>query len=376
MKKKLVILLAAVCAVTLLGGCGNEEKQDKKNDKKGNASAKELEYEASEYVKLGEYKGIKVKLDSAYEVTEEAVRSNVESLIAAYPAYEDTDKTTVEEGDFVNIDYEGLKDGEAFAGGTAKGSVLEIGSKSFIEGFEEGLIGAKTGEKVALDLTFPEDYKNEELAGQAVVFNVTVNKIVTPVEMTYDTMTDEYVAANFSLSGYETIEALKNGVKEQLAKTNESNKEKDIQKAVVEKLKEACTIDNLPEEVLEKRIKEYKEQLEAALKESNLEMKGYLESLNTTQEEFDAQIEQLMKDNLEMEMILTVISDKEKIEADEEGYKAYVAGVVQNAQYENEEALMKEYGEAYIKQMYRNNKAMDVVRENAVVTLGEAAAEE
>lgn len=381
MKKKLVILLVAVCAVSMLGGCGTGKKSDKKETKETeeteeNKAAKDIEYNASDYVTLGEYKGMEVKLTSNYEVTDEDVKSKIESLLTSYPAYEDSDKTTVEDGDFVNIDYEGLQDGVAFEGGTAQGTVLEIGSGSFIEGFESGLIGANVGDTVSLNLTFPENYQNTEMAGQAVVFNVTINKIVNKADMTYDTMTDQYVTDNFSSSGYETVQDLKDGVKEQLTQSNESTKESDTQSAVLEKLKEVCTVNSLPDGVLDQRVKEYKEQMEKVLKEKyDMGMEDYLSSINKTQEDFDTEITDYMQQNLEMEMILTAIADKENIEVDEDGYKEYLANVISGGGYEDEDALMEEYGEDYVKTIYRNNKAMDMVRENAVVTYGDSAAE-
>ena len=128
--------------------------------------------------------------------------------------------------------------------------------------------------------------------------------------------------------------------------------------------------------MLDQRVKEYKEQMETALKEMyNMEMEDYLSAINKTQEDFDTEITDYMQQNLEMEMILTAIADKEKIEVDEEGYKEYLASAVSNGGYEDEDALMEEYGEAYVKAIYRNNKAMDMVKENAVVIYGDSAAE-
>lgn len=389
MKKRLVILLAAACAVSLLGGCGSNKNEDRteeessttakdedKTEEESGTAAKDIKYDASDYVTLGAYMGLEVALESDYEVTEEDVKSSIESLLTTYPAYEDTDKTTVEEGDFVNIDYEGLKDDVAFDGGTAQGAVLEIGSGSFIDGFEDGLIGAKVGETVSLDLTFPENYSNTEMAGQAVVFHVTINKIVNKVDMTYDTMTDEYVASNFSTSGYETVQALKDGMKEQLTSSNESSKASDTQVAIQEKLLEICTVDSLPDGLLDARVKEYKEQMEEMLSEYyGMTMEDYLTAMNTTQEEFDTQVVEYMQKDLEMEMILSAIAKKENIELDEEGYQEYVDSVVSSGGYEDADTLMEEYGEDYVKNVYLNNKAMELVSENAVVTYGNFASE-
>ena len=132
------------------------------------------DYNALDYVTLGEYKGLTVQ-DQPVEVTEEQIDSEVEYYIQLADALESVTEGTVEEGDTANIDYEGKLNGEAFDGGTAKGYDLIIGSDSFIDGFEDGLIGVAVGETVDLPLTFPENYGNEELAGQDVVFTVTVN---------------------------------------------------------------------------------------------------------------------------------------------------------------------------------------------------------
>lgn len=376
MKKKLVVLLAAVCAVSMLGGCGSDKKNDKKSDKKESKSTASIDYNASDYVTLGDYLGMQVALDSNYEVTDDDVKSKIETLIASYPAYEDTDKTTVENGDFVNIDYEGLKDGVAFDGGTAKGTVLEIGSNKFIDGFESGLIGANVGDTVSLNLTFPENYQNTELAGQAVVFNVTINKIVTKQDINYDNITDQYVADNFSSQGYETVQALKDGVKEQLTKSNESTKETDTQSAILEKLQEVCTVNSLPDGVLDQRVKDYKDEMEKTLKDKyNMSVEDYLSSMNETQEQFDTEVNDYMQKNLEVELILTAIADKEGIEVDEDGYKEYINNIISNGNYADEDALMDEYGEDYVKNIYRNNKAMDLITEKAVVTYGNTATE-
>lgn len=376
MKKKLVVLLAAVCAVSMLGGCGSDKKNDKKSDKKESKSTVSIDYNASDYVTLGDYLGMQVALDSNYEVTDDDVKSKIETLIASYPAYEDTDKTTVENGDFVNIDYEGLKDGVAFGGGTAKGTVLEIGSNKFIDGFESGLIGANVGDTVSLNLTFPENYQSTELAGQAVVFNVTINKIVTKQDINYDNITDQYVADNFSSQGYETVQALKDGVKEQLTKSNESTKETDTQSAILEKLQEVCTVNSLPDGVLDQRVKDYKDEMEKTLKDKyNMSVEDYLSSMNETQEEFDTEVNDYMQKNLEVELILTAIADKEGIEVDEDGYKEYINNIISNGNYADENALMDEYGEDYVKNIYRNNKAMDLITEKAVVTYGNTVTE-
>lgn len=378
MKKKMIVLLAAVCVVSLLGGCGGKKDSSEgaETTEDTNASEEqtgEISYDVEQCVKLGEYKGLELTLGT-YEVTDEDVKNNIESTLASYPSYEDTDKTTVEEGDIVNIDYEGLKDGVAFDGGTAQGANLEIGSGSFIDGFEDGLIGKKVGEKVALNLTFPEDYQSEELAGQAVVFNVTINKIVKESYMTYDTVTDEFVASNFISDGYQNVEDMKNGVREKLESNNETNKQTDTQNAMFEKLHENCTV-TLPDGLLEQRIQEYMDQFTANLTNNyNMQLADYLSSMGTTEDEFNEQVRQYIEESLTNQLILEAIAKKENIEADEEGYTAYKQGVITDYGYESEDALVEQYGEDYIKSAYISDKAMQYVIDNAKITYDANAA--
>ena len=141
------------------------------------------DYKALDYVELGEYKGLTVEV-SPTTVTDEEVIKQIRAN-AGSDILEEVTEGTVEEGDTANIDYEGKLDGEAFDGGTAKDTDLEIGSGTFIPGFEDGLIGVKIGDTVDLPLTFPENY-TEELAGKDVVFTVTVNSVKRMPELTDD----------------------------------------------------------------------------------------------------------------------------------------------------------------------------------------------
>lgn len=378
MKRKITALIIAVCAVSLIGGCGGKGTSDKgqntaegTEDSDGETSA--TSYNVDECVKLAEYKGLEVTL-GAYEVKEEDVKSNIESTLASYPNYIDTDKTTVEEGDIANIDYEGLKDGVAFEGGTAQGANLEIGSNSFIDGFEDGLIGKKVGEDVELNLTFPEDYQNTELAGQAVVFKVKINKIVKEEFMTYDTVTDEFVANNFVNNGYQTVDDLKKGVREQLESNNESQMKTDTQNAVFEKLHETCTV-TMPDGLLDQRIQEYMDLFTENLKTNyNMELSAYLTSVNTTEDEFNQQVRQYIEDSLTNQLILEAIAKKENIELDEDGYAKYKQDITAEFSFESEDALIEQYGEDYVKNAYISDKAMEFVIENATITYDDNAA--
>lgn len=384
MKKKLILLMCAVCAAALLGGCGTGKKNtDEKKESTENTEEKDdakdekasVEYNVDDYVELGEYKGLEISLGS-YDVTDEEVKSRIESILLSYPVYEDLDKDTVEDGDFVNIDYEGIKDGEAFNGGTAEGAILEIGSNSFIDGFEEGLIGKKVGEKTDLNLTFPEGYQNEELAGQAVVFHVTVNKIVSKTDMTYDRMDDAFVAENMSSQGYNTVEEFENGVREQVTEDNETRKKMETQAAALQKLREVCKVNGFPDGLLEQKIEEYMERFENNLSTSyGMKLEDYLQSTGTTEEAFNEQVKQLMAESLEGDLILEAIAGKENVKTEEKEYEAYKKSVVKDYGYASEEALVEQYGEEYIKSIYENEYILNMVIEQANITYGEQTQE-
>ncbi len=177
MKKYLTVIISALLCVCLLCGCG------KTTYATGDMKIKDV-------IKLGNYKNLSV--DTSSEDFTAQFKELEKSDASTYAAFDKLESGKVENGDVANIDYVGKKDGVAFDGGTAQGYDLEIGSGSFIAGFEDGLIGVEVGSTVDLHLTFPENYDNTELAGKAVIFTVTVNYRQVP--QTYEKF---YSAAGF-----------------------------------------------------------------------------------------------------------------------------------------------------------------------------------
>ena len=208
MKKKTLGFLAAVLSMCMLAGCGAKDTGDGTDAATGaGAESTALkDMDVDKYVTLGEYKGLEVSVDTV-EVDEDewdSLVNNVyyENITAENGGIMDR---AVETGDTVNIDYEGKKDDVAFDGGTAQGYDLTIGSGSFIAGFEDGLIGVMPGETVDLNLTFPENYGKSDLAGQAVVFTVTVNYI----QPAQDGEFSDEVISNFGIDGVTNEEELR-----------------------------------------------------------------------------------------------------------------------------------------------------------------------
>ena len=196
MKKIICLLLGVMLTALTFAGCGKTTERQLYNEK------------LSKYINLGEYKGIKV--DTKSDEFKEFYNSVISSDVSSNDLYVKKTEGGVANGDTVNIDYTGKKDGVAFDGGTAEGYDLTIGSNSFIDGFESGLIGKKIGETVDLNLTFPENYDSSELAGKAVVFTVKINYVKTEEER----KPEDY----YSEIGFKTLKAYTDDVTERAVK--------------------------------------------------------------------------------------------------------------------------------------------------------------
>lgn len=279
--------LAVVFCITLCicaSGCG----------KKAVSGRVLYNTDLSKYVKLGEYEKIPVDLssDTMDEYRNDIISSDVES--GDY--YVRKTSGTVADGDTANIDYVGKKDGVAFSGGTANGYDLKIGSNSFIDGFESGLIGVNIGDTVDLNLTFPEGYQSEELAGQAVVFTVTVNYVKTDEEM----KPEEY----YSQMGFESLD-----------KYNEDVEERAVKKYLTDTVCANSKIKKYPDTDVDTIYNAYKNTIENNLKSQNATLKDYLSYNNMTEAQFKSdavskQIKPLMDTQLVMYAILDATDNK------------------------------------------------------------------
>lgn len=388
MKKKAVALLLCVSMMMTLNACGKTNKDNTQGtetvaetETEVIPSSADITYDAGDYVSLGDYMNMEVTLDKDYQVTDEMVKNYVNNnVIANYPYYVESDKTVVENGDVANIDYEGLLDGEAFDGGTAQDYDLEIGSGSFIDGFEDGLIGAEVGKETDLNLTFPDDYGNSDLAGKEVVFKVTVNAIKEKQDITYDTLTDEYVTYLSDKLGasYETVNDLTSDIRTYLEEQANSSRTQAIRSAVIAKLPEVCTVNALPDGLLDARMQEYLKKFEDTYcKDTTLE--DYLSSTyNTTVDDFKTQVQSEIETELDTQLILEAIAAVENIEFDEDGFNSYVSSLLSSYGYDSEDALYENYaqtaedGKAYLQTIYLCNKALDRVIENTNVTYNAA----
>ena len=379
MKKKLVMVLMAVMVATAaLGGCGQkgagtgtsasaEEEQDVEY------SAKELlkatDYKVEKYVKLNDYMNMTVEVQD-YTVDDDTIKSYIESLIAENPVYEASDKTTVESGDIVNIDYVGKVDGEEFTGGSAQGAHLTIGSGTFIDGFEDGLIGKNVGETVELNLKFPDDYTNNTaLAGKDVVFTVTINSIDTASAIEYDDLTDEYISENF---GVANLDELKSQAKSNLESTAEYYKMQEVQPAVLAKLLEECEV-TLPDGLLDQRIQEYKDRVNKAVEESGQSFEDYI---GQSEDDYYADLDSRMEESVKEELILEAIVRDMDLSISESDFNSFVEQFMSRYSFTSKDDFYSEYGgEDYIKLSYAENQALSKVMQSVKTKVKETSSD-
>ena len=322
------------------------------------------EIDVEKCVTLGEYKGITVE-KTIEPVTDEDVEQEIQSALESYPV--EVTNRSVQEGDTVNIDYVGRIDGEEFEGGSDEGALLKIGSGQFIEGFEDGLIGASKGETRVLDLTFPQNY-TEDLAGKAVEFTVTVNTINEPLEEP----NDEWVAAN--IEGYYTVEEYKAGIRSEQEENNKQTAEEQMRYTAWTKVVDGCTINEYPETLVEMGKKLYTRQAETYAQYAGMELKEFIESSGITQEEFDANAEEYGKDVAAQALVNQAICNAEGYTIGDEAYQEAMTNML--AEYGcTEEELISAYGQDNVEQSIMMNRVIQLILDNAVIEEVEADAQ-
>ena len=369
MKKKIFILVMSICIVLLAGGCGSKGVAGNTNSptptatsgtNTGNAqTVTKGDYVVDDYIKLGQYKGIKVTV-TKLEVTDDAVNAAIQDDLKAKATQKDIIGRPVQNGDTVNIDYEGLKDGVAFSGGTAKGSDLTIGSGTFIPGIEEGLIGHNIGEKVALNITFPADYSTTDLAGKAVVFNVTINSIK---ESVLPELTEDYVKNN---SDYASIDAYKEGTRAKLQVQNEETMKNQKTNDVFTAIAGNSKISSLPQTLLDYYKNDLKNYYTQYAQANGMDFASFLGASSMTQADFDSQAQQYAESMATQELVIKAIIEAEKMTLTDDEYNAGVDKIVSDYGYPSKDDLLKSIDESQIRENLLMQKAMDFVTAQAV----------
>lgn len=244
------------------------------------------------------------------EVTDKQVEEELERERLIHARYVEEDKK-VENGDFATIDFDGYVDGEKFEGGQANDYRLEIGSHTFIEGFEEQIIGMIKGEEKDINVTFPDNYPAENLKSKPAVFKIVLKKVEKKVLPEID---DKYIS---DTTEYETVEEYKKALKENLEKIESEKAERDYEVKLLDEIAEKSNID-LPQSMVEHEVEHMVEDFEHRLSHQGMTMAGYLEYIGKTLEDFKKERKEDAQKNIKTRLVLQKIISENKITVSED----------------------------------------------------------
>lgn len=264
--------------------------------------------------KLGEYKGLDVK-KKRVRVTEKEINEKLEQYQNEFAelVIKEGEDAVAENGDTVTIDFEGFKDGVAFEGGKGENYPLELGSGSFIPGFEDQVVGMKVGETKDINVKFPEEYQAKDLAGADATFKVTVHEIKSKVLPELD---DE-LAKDVNIDGVEDLEALKKHIKEQLKSSKEAEAEEAFNEEIIDKLIENTPFE-VPDAMVETEVQNIISEINANLQQQGLTLELYQQMTGQTMDQLKADVRDNAEKRVKYQLIVAEIVKAENIEVSDE----------------------------------------------------------
>ncbi len=312
-------------------------------------------------VKLGDYKGIEVdKLD--YTVTDEDVMKDIEATQKKNARLITIDDRAVENEDIAVIDFEGFCDGEAFEGGKGEDYELEIGSGTFIPGFEEQLVGAKTDDDVEVKVTFPEEYHADNLAGKDAVFKVTVKEIK---KRELPELDDDFAS---EVSEFDTLDEFKADVRKKLEEAAENKAKTDTENAIIDKVIENAEFD-IPDAMAEAQIDNIVRDFAQRLAYQGMNLDMYMQYTGQTEETFRAQFAEQAKKQISGSLVLEAIQKAEGIEAGPEEVELHLVDMSKkyNMELDKLKEALSDVEKENIKKELELQKTIDMIVNNASV---------
>lgn len=377
MKKFITTITVLALSASVLAGCGKSAdngestqagtESSTETGTQAETGAETVEYgddayvdgiNVGDYVTLGEYKGIEVTAE-APAVTDEYLQSYIDYVLQSNMVTTDITDRAVQNGDFTNIDYEGKIDGVAFDGGTAQGYDLEIGSGSFIPGFEDGLIGAKIGETRDVTVTFPESYPSEEVAGKEAVFTVTVNSIHTE---TVPELTDELVKG---LEGNcSTVDEYRQYAYDLLMEDEQSTHDSNAQMDILAKVVENSEFKEPPAEMVTRYYDRIKSNMSSYAAMYGYDLESFMAATGSSEEQLQESAEQASREIIAMK----AIADAENLDVTDEDMDEELAKNAGDYGYEDVEEYKKALDLKGYKEYMMTEKVLSFLFDNAVVT--------
>ena len=346
MKKRIAVLLTGVAAASvMLAGC---------------SGSKGLE---TDEMTISVYKGVEInEVAKPGEVTDEDVENAIQATLQTNATPEEITDRAVESGDTATIDFTGKINGEEFDGGSSTDYPLVIGSGTFIEGFEDSVVGHILGDVYEWQGKFPDDYNNAEYAGKDVVFAITVKGIS---KQSVPELTDEFVKSVSSES--KNVKEYKEEVKKRLDSDNKKNYEDGISQSVWQKVLDNTEIKKYPEKEVKKISDALVEQYKTTAEYYQQDYETFIQDqMGYSVEEFEKQVDDAAKASIKQTMVTEAIADKEKIKMSDDEYKDQLKKIAESFGYEDVDALKDSAEEDDLKDMALNNMVREWLTENCV----------
>ena len=312
-------------------------------------------------VTLGEYKGIEVdKID--YTVTDEDVDKDIEAARTKNARLITVDDRGLEQGDIAVIDFEGFTDGKPFEGGKGSGYELEIGSNTFIPGFEDQLVGAKTGADVEVKVTFPEEYHADNLAGKDAVFKVKINEIK---KRELPELDDDFAS---EVSEFDTMAEYKADVRKKLEEAAENKARSETENAIIDKAIENAEFE-IPDAMMEAQIDNIVRDFSQRLAYQGMNLDMYMKYTGQTEDTFREQFREQAKKQIEGSRVLEAIKKAEGIEAGPEELELHLVDMAKkyNMELDKLKEALSDAEKENIKQELEIQKTIDMIVNNASV---------
>lgn len=308
-------------------------------------------------VELGKYKGIEIpKIE--YTVSDEDINHELGHMQEHNSRLISVEDRPVEKGDIAVIDFEGFVDGVAFEGGKAENHELEIGSNTFIPGFEDQIIGMKIDEEKDINVKFPDEYFSKDLAGKDATFKVKLHEIKKKELPELD---DEFAK---DVSEFDTLEELKKSIKDKIEKDNEQKQKYETEDAVIKAVCENIKVD-IPSGMIESETEDMLKNIETRLSYQGLKLDQYLQIMGKTAEEVKKEYEPQAIEAVKSRLMLEAVVKAEKIEATEDEIVEKVKEMAKNYGKSDEELLKNANLRNYIKSGIETEKALDFLVKNA-----------
>lgn len=310
-------------------------------------------------VKLGKYKGIEIpKIE--YNVSDEDIEKEIEAIADKNSRLVTVEDRAVEDKDVAVIDFEGFVDGVAFDGGKAENHELEIGSHSFIDGFEDQVIGMKVGEEKEINVKFPEKYFSEDLAGKDAMFKVKLHEIKKKELPTID---DGFAK---DVSEYDTLEELKASIRKRDEEENEHRAKHEKEDAAIKAVCDNAEVD-IPSGMIETELSRIMQDMDMNLSYQGLNLAKYLQMIGKTEEDFKKDYEEQAKESVKSRLVLEAVSKDAKIEVTDADIAEKLEELAKSYGKSKEELEKNEELKKYVKENLSYEKTIDYILSNAKI---------